>query len=196
VTAKPWSALAPAVVSTGVTLQRATLIGTKVRAETTRKIVAAEGSPFHIRFRRVTVRLSQRVEVEPGGSPLRWIVGPHSKMRGAWSIVERGSRPHVIMPRGFARKFQRIGTRLSQGKKLQRRQAQIAAQLFTGDRAGLFAGTRPLGLGNGIKPRYAVSHPGHRPHGRPWARSMERAGLEGGQAFQDAFEAEIRRGTR
>ncbi len=180
-------------------MQGATSKAVEARAQFARQAIIEEGSRHRITShpsgRKVV--LSERVTAESRGTDVpQWTVGPIPRLWGAWVIVEKGSRPHSILPRGMAAQIKRISARLASGKKLQRRQARIAAQLLTGDRAGLFAGRRPLGLGDNIGPRFVVQHPGHAPLGAPWARSLDRVGAEGRVVFEQSFRAELARRPR
>lgn len=191
--ARPWVELAGVVGEVNQRVRAAEGPAVAARARATRAIIVNEGNPYRITShpsgRKVV--LGSRVEMTPVGQDAI-AVGPIGQLRGAWSIVERGSSPHAILPRGMSRKIRRAQTRASSGKRLQRRQASLLASIVTGDRAGLFAGVKPLGLTR-IGPRYGAWHPGHAPIGSPWRKAMERAGVEGRAVFEAEFVARARR---
>ena len=87
--------------------------------------------------------------------------------QGFWTIVEDGSKPHIIHGRKVAR-GKRQGR--NAGIAVKRKAAKALSSRFFGGNGGQ-TGANPISI-PGVGWREYAHHPGHRPLGKPWEEAM------------------------
>ncbi len=182
---KPLDALPGALRALGRGIEGSAVYATRATAEHYESVLEDEGNRHYITSPRGQKVPLDRVDVrqERGGVVPEFAVRPVARALGLWVIVEQGSKPHAILPKGMSRKVKRLTGALNAGRRLTRGQANLAASLVTG--VGLFAGVKPLGVTN-VGPRYVVQHPGHEPLGTPWKDGVQRADRDSERVFDEA----------
>jgi|APFre7841882793_1041355.scaffolds.fasta_scaffold14204_2 hypothetical protein len=177
---KPLSALGPTFTKMGEAAQRGIVSGVEAGTNVLHRYVTVNGAAYHIRGRRGDkVRLTAKKNVRgfksSQGAVVRGAV--FGIPEGFWAIVEHGSGDHIIVSRQLrnARTTKSGKVRTSIGARTVSRRIEQGKS---------FADVRPVRTPYG--PRQFVHHPGHRPIGSPWERSMRQSA----QPVADAIAAD------